>query len=153
MVEHQPVIHVKFRMSPYQLSLELHLYHKDGLMHHHIHVHVVTVVFLTGPNHKGSTVAVLIGLHGKAHKRYQIDAVALFYRAEIGISDGQTYHSRDRCRMPRRGSHPDDVMIAPFNVHGMVLQKSVHDDMSAGTPVVDIPDYVEMIDHEPLYEV
>ena len=55
-IEHEPVVHLKLRMPLNKLSLKLHLYHEYRLMDHLVHIHVVAVIFLTGPYSEGAAV-------------------------------------------------------------------------------------------------
>ena len=151
--EQQPVIHEKLGMPLYQLALQLHLYHEDGLVHHLVHAHVVAVVFLAGPDGEGSAVRILVLLHGEGHEGHQVDAVTLLQSGEVGVAYGQTYDGGYGDGMPGGCRHPYDVVIAPFDVDGVVLHQGIHDDMGSGSSVIYIPDYVEMVYHEPLYEI
>ena len=53
----------------------------------------------------------------------------------------------------RRRAHPHHVMVAPLDIHGMVFAQSIHNNMRAGTSVVNITDDMQMIDDQLLDQV
>ena len=44
-------------------------------------------------------------------------------------------------------------MIAPLDIHGMVLTQGIHDDMGTGSSVIDVSDDMKVINDQPLDQV
>ena len=51
------------------------------------------------------------------------------------------------------GPHPQHVVVAPLDVHIVVVHQGVHDDVGPGPPVEHVPHHVEPVHHHPLDEV
>ena len=151
--EQQPVVHTELGTSHYQLSLQLHLHDKYCLVYHLVHGSVAFVVILTAADRKGSAVRALVGLYRIGDKRHKIDAVALLKCREIAVYSRQSYHGRYGSKMSRGGSHPDDIMVAPLDIHRMILYESIHYYMGTGSSVVYVADYMKMIYHKSLYKL
>lgn len=49
-------------------------------------------------------------------------------------------------------AHPEDVMVAPLNVQGVVMHEFVDNFIGMGAAIVNIPDNVQMVDGKALNE-
>ncbi len=92
-------------------------------------------------------------LHRKSRKRDQVDAVALLQRIKIAVARAHPDDIGNAGKTPRRCSHPHHIMIAPLNVNTMIFPQRIKNDLRSRSPVIDIPDNVQMIDDEPLDEI
>ena len=48
------------------------------------------------------------------------------------------------------GAHPQNVVVAPLNVHAVVVQQGVHDDIRPGAPVKDVAHDVQVVHRQAL---
>ena len=114
---------------------------------------LVELVAFQQPGHEFLAGVVAIDIHRKGGQRHQIDAVALLKRCQVGVAQRQSQHIADAGIVTRCCSHPQHVVIAPLYVPGVVLPQGVHDDMCAGSSVVDVAKDVQLVDGQALYDV
>ena len=49
---------------------------------------------------------ILVGLHSEGSQRKEVDAIAIFQRAQVGIAQREPYDVADACIIACRGPHP-----------------------------------------------
>ena len=152
-VQKKPVVHLKFRVGPDHLALKLELNDCDSLVNLHVKIQVLGIVIRIVADRKCAAVHVLVGFQGKGCKGNQIDPVALLQCVQIPIPRRSPQNRGNTGKMPAGGSHPDNIVISPLNIHGMVLHQRIHDDMRAGPSVKNIPNDMEMVNHKPLDQI
>ena len=137
-----------------ELPLDLELQHRDGLVHLARQQRVALVA--SGVGHRlglvGRAGGVVV-LHGEAGQRQQVDAVAVLQHVEVVVAGRQTDDVGDRGRVAGRGTHPEDVVVAPLDVVAVVLRQRVEDDVRPGPAVEDVADDVQAVDRQPLDHV
>ena len=99
---------------------------------------------------KAGYVAVFVDLVGKDREGTQRDAVARLQNLKIVVVDGVGEYGSHQSAAAGGGAHPQDVVVAPLDIHAVVVQKRVHDDIRAGTAVKDVADDVHMVHGQPL---
>lgn len=50
-------------------------------------------------------------------------------------------------------THPEDVVIAPLDIQGMVMHERIHDLVGMSAAVVNIADNVQVVDGQPFDEI
>ena len=127
------VVHLILRVSLDQLPLQLKDQHGDRLLER-IH-----------PLFMG------IGLFRKQHQVSHTDAVSVFQDLVVAIFDIVVDANEDAGRVARRGSHPQNVVIAPLNIElVLVAHQQVHDQVRVLAPVENIAQNVQAVHKQPL---
>ena len=155
-VQQQPVLHRELRPSPDDLPLELVLDDGDGLVHLRDEAHRLLVVRgLIGVQRGDEELAGVVGvrLHGEGGEGQQVDAVAVLEGRQVAVPQAHPHDVGDAPEAARGRPHPEDVVVAPLDVEVVVSAQGVHDDVRPRSPVVDVPDDVQLVDGEPLDEV
>ena len=145
LVKQQPVIHPEGRVSLNALPLELKLDNRNRLMDLRIQFEILHIIILVIGNLKQLAVYVLIGIKRKGRKRYQINSVPLFQRIQAPVTGRDP---KDRCDTGGTAccrSHPDDIVISPLDIDGMIVSEGIHNDMRSRPPVKDIAYDMQMI--------
>lgn len=143
------MFHVKFRAPPDQLSLQLKLNDGNGLVHLLIQHSLLHIIILLPVIQLESLAAVLvIQRHSQPRQGDQVDPIALFQDVQIAILGTDTDDIGDTAGIARRSPHPQYVVIAPLNVHGMMLHQRVHHQVRIRPPVINITHHMKMIYHE-----
>ena len=75
-----------FRMSLNDLPFQLQLKHRNGFVHSHIQLQIFHIIIIVVIDRKHTAIAVFISLHGKGHKRDQINTVAVLQYIQISIA-------------------------------------------------------------------
>ena len=153
MIQKQPVVHVKFRPAHDQLSFQLELKNGDRLVHFHIQTQILRIVLGIIFDGKSIAVRVFIDFYRKSGKRYQIDAITLFQRIEISIPCRHSDNIGNAGEMSARSPHPYDIVIAPLYIDRMIVHQRIHNNIWSRSPVINIPDDMQMIDNQVLYQV
>ena len=143
MVEQTTVFHLPLRMPLDDGCLFLKLHDGNGLMHFRRQLtgFFIDVVARQQMGHELLARIITIHFEGKCGQWYEVDAV-LLDSGQIGIAQTEAEHVADTGGIPCRGSHPEDVVIAPLNIPGMILPQGVHNLMGACTSVVDVAENV-----------
>ena len=150
------VVHVEFRMAAGHGCLQLELDDADGLVHLRNQAACTFVVRLVPLFDFGKeTLAriVGIGVHGKGCQGEEIDAVAVFQRDEVGVTQGRAQYVGNAAFVAGGSAHPENVMVAPLDVKVVIVAERIHDEMGTGTTVVDVADEMQRVDDQALDEV
>ena len=138
--EHIPVLHFVFRVAADDLPFQLKEDHADGLVHAGIKVQVARLERLLRQlarlEHGSVSVAIL--LRGEHRERQQVDAVAVFEHVEVVILHAVAHRSGDADVAAGGRTHPHHVVVAPLNVHIVVLHQVVEDHIRMGAAVKDV---------------
>ncbi len=153
MIQKQPAVHAKFRPAHDQLSLQLELKDGDRLVHLHIQTQIFCIILGIIFDCKNLTIRILIDFHRKRGKRNQIDAVALFQCIKISIPRRHPDDIGNAGKMPARRPHPYDIVVAPLHIDRMVMLQRIHNDMRPRPSVINIPDDMQMVDDQILYQI
>ena len=149
LVQQQPVAHAILGMAQQLLALQLEEDDGDRLVHPGgEELVLLTVLVGVGAGEldsKAVNVAVLIYLVGKDGQGAQGDAVACLNHFQVVVVDGVGQHGGHQGAGAGGGAHPENVVVAPLDVHAVVVQQRVHDDVSPGTAVKDIAYNVHVV--------
>jgi len=91
----------------------------------------------------------LVNAVGKGGQGQQVDAVAIFQGVQVGVAQGNPDHAGHAGRVACRGAHPQDIVIPPLEIQGMVLHEVFHDQLGPRPPVEHVADDVEMVGDQP----
>ena len=150
-VEQRPVLHMKSLLPLDNLSLHLELDHGDCLMDPQVHLHLRLADGIVLPfQGKAGTGIRLIDTHGKRRQRQEIDAVPVLQNIQIPIARADPDGVGNTAPLPRRGAHPQHIMVPPLDIQGMVVHQLVHDDMRPRSPVIDISHNMKVIHDQAL---
>ena len=149
-IQQPPVIHPVFRMPGDELALQLELDHRHRLVNLGEGVHAAFKVPLVVrvPGHEPG--AVLIGFLGEGDHIPQADAVAVFHNVQGVVLQRQIQHAGDASLAARRRAHPEDVVVAPLDVHAVVGHQQIQNLVRPGSPVVNIAHDVQPVHRQPL---
>ena len=103
------------------LSLQFELDHRNGFVHFRVHVQIFCIVIRIEMYGKAPAIRFLINFHGKGGKGQQIDAVPVLQSTQISIAGRDPDHIGNTGRMSAGGPHPQNIMIPPLYIHGMVF--------------------------------
>ena len=137
-----------FRMFPDLLSLDLELDDRDHLVHLCCQFRRDRVILICFKNVRLEvfTRIVLIDMRCQRCQRTQVEAVAYLKHVEVVVAYVDTDHRGNARSVSACRSHPQDVMVAPLDIHAPVCHEIIHDDMGFRTSVEYISDYVEPVD-------
>ena len=94
-----------------------------------------------------------VGIHGECSQGQKVDAVAVLEGLQVGIAEADSKDIGHTGGTAGGGSHPEQVVVAPLEVHIMVLAEQVHNLVRPWTAVVDVADDVQRVDRQPLDNV
>ena len=141
---------MKFRMPFNQLPFQLELQNGHSLVHLHIHPQVFRIVVRIVFDGKHITVGIFISFHGKGYQRYQIDSISVLQCIQIAITGSHPDDRGNTCQMSAGRSHPDHIMVPPLNIHAVIFLQGIQNNVRPRSPVKNIPDNMQMINHQPL---
>ena len=95
----------------------------------------------------------LVGVVGKDREGAKRDAVAGLHDLKVVVVNGIGQHRCHQRAAAGGRAHPKDVVIAPLDIHAVMLQQRVHDDIRTGASVENIAHQVQLIHSRPLDEV
>ena len=152
--EHAAIQHLPLGVALEDGSLGLELQHCNGLVHLggellRLIVHGVARQQL---GHELQTGIVAIHIERKGGQRHQVDAI-LLDGGEVGIAQAEAQHIADAGVVASRGTHPQHIVIAPLDVPRVVLAQGVHDDVGTRATIVDVAQYVQLVDGQALDDV
>ncbi len=154
LVEQQAVIHVKLWPPHDELPLQLELDHGDRLVHalfqHNINLADLVSVMV---DREELAVVIRVGAHRQIRQRNQIDAVIILQRVEIAVLRADADHIGDARRVAGGRTHPQDIVIAPLDVHRVIIHQAVHDGGRSRSSVKDVAHDVQVIDDQPLNQL
>ena len=108
LVENQSVFHLEFGIFSDDLVFELELDYRDCLVNS-LPVHVAVI------------------FHAERHERSEVDSVSFLENVKIVVSRAETHNVRDALLASCSRAHPDNIVVSPLNIDGMVVQKCVED--------------------------
>ena len=79
-----------------------------------------------------------IVLAGKQCERPQADAIAGFQQIHVVILQTSAHDGGHAYGVAGGRAHPENIMVAPFDVHGVVIHQKVHNPVRVGSTVVNI---------------
>ena len=153
LVQHQPILHAELGMAADELSLQLEEDDGDGLVSLGQIVHavfdVVGVVGVAGHEPGG----VAVGLLGEADEVAERDTVGVLHDGEGVVLEGGVQHRGHAGGRAGGGTHPDDIVVAPLDIHVVVLAEHIQDAVGVVASVVDVTHHVEAVHRHALDEV
>ena len=157
LVQQQSVRHAEFRAAQQLLPFQLEEDHGDGLVHSGGKQLVLFRVLVRVRVHEfyfeAMGVAVPVYLIGKNRQRAQRDAVTGLDHVQIVVVDGVCQHCGYQGPGAGGGAHPQNIVVAPLNIHAMVVQNAVHNNICPGATVKNIAHDVQMVNSEPLNDL
>ena len=121
-------------MAGNRLSLELEENHGDGLVE------------------RSRVVVGRIGRFGETLELAQADTVGTLEHVERAVVDAGAHDAGLAEGRPGGGAHPGDVVVAPFDVEGVILHQAVQNAVGMGPAVEDIAHEVQAVHGEALDE-
>ena len=154
LIQQKAIFHAVFRMSENLLPFQLEKDNRDGLVHaggeQLVLLGIMRGVRLRELHGKAGYVAVFVDLIGKNREGTQRDAVTCLQNLEVVVVDGVGEHGGHQGTTAGSGAHPENVVVAPLDIHAVIVQERVHDDVRPGTAVKDVADDVHMVHGQPL---
>ena len=145
MLKEKPVVHAVLRVPADELSLQLE--HDDGdclvRLGERIHAVLDVVGVVLRAWHEPRTA--LVGLLRKPDEVAQADAVCVFHNGKRVVLQSRVEHRRHADRTARRRAHPDNVMVAPLDIHPVMLHEHIQNAVGACAAVVDVADHVQSV--------
>ena len=138
------------------LRLGLELQYGDGLVHLRCQTAGLLVDILCTARefrHELRAGIVGVGLHGERGQWNEVDSVAILQGGEVGIAQREADDVADAGVIAGRGSHPENVVVAPDHVPVVIVGEQVHDEVGAGTAVEDVAEDMQLVDDETLDHV
>ena len=89
---------------------------------------------------------VFVNFHGKCGKWYHVDAIAVLEGVEVGITEREADDGGNTGFVASSGTHPHEVVVAPLDVHIVILTDLVEDEMRTWSAVVDVAYEVKAVD-------
>eukprot|EP00906_Rhabdomonas_costata_P005122 RCo007680 len=86
----------------------------------------------------------LVGLLGKGDQGQHADSVALLEGLHVGVPQRHPDVVRNAHVRASRGTHPNDVVVSPLNIHRVVLAQGIQDDLCAWASVPNVPNDVQL---------
>ena len=87
---------------------------------------------------------------GKTLELPQADTVAALKGVEIVVSQCRFQHRHDAERTARRRAHPDDIVVAPLDIHLVVGHQAVQNAVRARAAVEQVAHDVQAVNGQPL---
>ena len=131
-LQKQAVLHVPVGVALNRLALELEQDHRDGLLE------------------RAHGLARPVGCLGEQGELAQGDAVGALEDLEGVVADVVADHRGEARGRAGGGAHPDDVVVAPLQVNGVILHEAIEDLVGVVAAVEDVADEVEVVDREAL---
>ena len=106
-----------------------------------------------GVGHPDGQIVLPVVVVGQALQVPQIDAVAVLQHPVVVVGQGGLDDGSAADGAAGRRPHPDHVVVAPLDVHIVVVQQQVQDDVGPGAAVEQIPHDVQLVHRQPLDEL
>ena len=148
-----PPFHLEVGVAVDDGALQLEHDDRDGLVHdgaavqHPLGVGAAGGVGVGHPD--GQVVAAVVAV-GQALQVAQVDAVAVLDHAVVVVGQGGLEDGGAAQGAAGRRPHPDHVVVAPLDVHAVVAQKQVQDDVGPGPAVEQVAHDVQFVHRQPL---
>ena len=140
-------------MSADRLTFDLKLDHRNRLVHPKIRLHLRLIRPLRSFQRKTGAGIVFVHAKRKCRKRKKIDPIPVFQNIQIPITCTDPDHIGNTGLLPCCRSHPENIMVSPLDINRMIVKQPVHDQMRTRSPVINIPDNVQMIYHKTLDQI
>ena len=88
---------------------------------------------------------IAVNLLRGGRKRSQIDSVSDLQHVKVIIADVHAQKVRHAGPVARCRSHPDNIVIAPLEIHIMVIHQKIHDFIRVRASVKDVADNVQFV--------
>ena len=140
LVQQQPVRHVKLRVTQQLLSLQLEQDHCNGLIHpgREQLILLCTRVIVHQLYLEAMGIRILIDLVGKNTQRPQGNAIARLDHIQIVVMDGIGQHRGHHSPGATGRAHPENIVVAPLDIHAVAGHQTVHDNIRPGPSVKNI---------------
>ena len=137
------------------LPLKLELYDAYRLVHlRYYRVAVILIsVRVRALRREAFAGIVLIDAHGKHRQRPDVYPVAVLKEVVVVVAQADAHGVCDAAAVPRRGPHPENVVVAPLDIDIALLLQLVYHQMRAVAAVEYIADDVQLIDDRVLHKV
>ena len=149
LVQKETVTHAKLGPADQFLTFQLEEDDGDGLVHpcgeQLILLADAHCVIAGELDLEAGGVAVFIDLVGKDGEGTQRDTVAGLDDLQIVVMERVGKHRGYQCAAAAGSTHPENVMVAPLDVHAVVIHQRVHHDIGAGTAVENIAHQMQVI--------
>ena len=157
LVQQEPVLHAEAGVAQDLLPLQLEEDDGDGLVHpggeELILLGVVVLVVPGQLDGEAGAVGVPVDLVGEEGQGPQGDAVAGLDDLQVVVVDGVGEHRGHQGAAAGGGPHPQHVVVAPLEVHRVVGEQGVHNDVGPGAAVEDVAHHVQAVHHHVLDEL
>ena len=153
LIQQQSVFHAEFGAAFDNLPLHLPLHDGNCLVHFGNHVEVLITQHLIPLGLELLTGVAGVFVHRKGCQRQKVNAVILLYRIQICISGLDTQHITNQGLTACRRAHPCDIVVAPLDIHRMIMRQNIHDSCGMRTPVINIPDNMQLVNRKPLNQI
>ena len=118
-----------------------------------LYINRIVNVLVERMRHETQAVVVLVRLSCENRKSPEVHSVAVLEQIEVVVAHGNAYHVCDKRLVSRRRTHPAYIVVAPLDIRIVRFHQLVQNEIGAGTPVEDIPYYVEAVNRERLYQL
>ena len=119
-------------------------------MHFQIRFHLLGVVYSAALQLKAGTGILSVCIHCKGCQRKKIDSVTVLQNVKISVTGADANHIGNAPSLPCCRPHPQDIMVSPLNIHGMMGHQLIHNQMRPRSPIVNISQNMQMIHNQPL---
>ena len=113
-------LHGKVRVAGNDLCLQFQHHNGHSLVHTGSGGQIAGRCTRVGVGRPARHVGIGIGVLGEPFKPAQADAVAAFQRVKVVVRQRRFQHCHNAKRASGGGTHPDNIVVAPLNVHLMM---------------------------------
>ena len=154
MFEETAVFHLPLGVTLEDLCFCLELQYGDGFVHLGSQLARLLIHLIARKQAGNEFFAgiVAIDFEGESGQGDEVDTIFL-NGAQVGVSQTEAQHIADAGVIASRGTHPEDIMIAPLNVPRVILSEGVHDFMGTWTTIVDITKNMQLVDGQTLNHI
>ena len=150
MVQKVSALQIEIRVAGNDLRLKLEHHHGHGLVHPGGGGQITGRRARVGVGDPARHIGVGVGVLGKALELAQADAVAALQRVKVVIGQRCFQHRHNAQRAAGSGTHPDNIMVAPLDVHLMVRHQAVENTVGARAAVKQITHDMQPVNGQPL---
>ena len=144
------ILQPHFRMRLNNLSLHLKLNDRNGLMHFQICLHLLGIVNPAASQLKTGAGILPVSIHCKGCQRKEVNSIAVLQNVKISITGTDPDHIGNAPSLPCCRPHPQNIMVSPLNIHRMMNHQLIHNQMRSWSPIINIPQNMQMIHNQPL---
>ena len=147
------ILHLEIRVAVDHLTFQLKHDHRNGNVHQCAAAQAGVAELKAGVvalGHPDGKVAIAVHFIGKLAQTAQVQAVALLQRFHIGIRKRSFQHGGNANGAACRCAHPNRVVVAPLNIHIVVIHQGIHNAVRARAAVIQIAHNVQFIHRKAL---